>query len=67
MTTSARMMRKETDSEPKFNAAATASLKRDVSTGHMKFNNCMAEIRSKFSSVTWQRSVEEVGLCHGAE
>ena len=67
MTTSARMMRKETEGEPRCNAAAAASLERDISAGHTKFNYCMAEMGSKISRVTWRRSVEEVRLCHGAE
>ena len=67
MTTSARTMRKKTEGEPRCNAAAAASLERDISAGHMKFKYCMAEIRSTNSRVTWRRSVEKVRLCHGAE
>ena len=59
MTTPARMMRKETEGEPRCNAAA-ASLERDISAWHMKFNDCMAEIRSTISRVTWRRSVQGV-------
>ena len=36
MTTSARMMHKETEGEPRCNAAAPASLERDISAGHIE-------------------------------
>ena len=39
------------------NVATASSPGRNTSTGHMKFDGCMAEIRSTISRVTWRRSV----------
>ena len=62
MTTSARMVDRKKEGEPRGGAATAGSPGRDSCTGDVELDGCMAEIRSTISRVVWRRSVAEVGL-----